>query len=122
MFRFKKFQVYKDSKEFVKFCENVISKTKINHNKDLTVQIRRAMLSVILNIAEGSGCDTDKEFSRFLEISLRSVYEIVAAFDFAYDINLISELSFKEIENKAEQICKQLNGFRRSLKNKNVQL
>jgi len=74
------------------------------------------MLSVILNIAEGSGCDTDKEFSRFLEISLRSVYEIVAAFDFAFETNLISILAFEEVENKAEQICKQINGFRRSLK------
>lgn len=122
MFRFKEFQVYKDSKEFVKFCEEIISKTKIKQHKELTYQIRSALLSIILNIAEGSACATDKEFSRFLEISLRSVYEVVAAFDLAFETGLIDAITFEEIENKAEYLCKQINGFRRSLRGSSYKL
>jgi len=115
VFRFKEFQVYKDSKEFIKFCDKTITETEIHKDKTLTYQLRSALLSIILNIAEGSACSTDKEFRRFLEISLRSLYEIIAAFDFAFDLNLIDKFAFEEIENKAESLCKQINGFRRSL-------
>lgn len=40
-------------------------------------QLRAATLSVTNNIAEGSGCSSDKEFARFLGYSRRSIFEIV---------------------------------------------
>lgn len=40
-------------------------------------QLRSATLSVTNNIAEGSGCSSDKEFAKFLGYSRRSIFEIV---------------------------------------------
>ncbi|OGC08041.1 hypothetical protein A2526_02235 [candidate division WOR-1 bacterium RIFOXYD2_FULL_36_8] len=115
MFRFKNFKIYNEAKDFAKFCEEVISKNLKNDRKELLFQTRGAYLSVILNIAEGSGCDSDKEFRRFLEISLRSVYEVVAAFDLAFEMGLVDGKIQETIESKAEMLCKQISSFRKKL-------
>lgn len=45
----------------------------------LISQIRRATNSIPLNIAEGAGNSSNKEFHRFLQIALRSSYEVMTA-------------------------------------------
>ena len=57
--------VYKDSMKFPK--EELYG---------LTSQIRRSAVSIPSNIAEGSGRNSDKEFNRFLDISLGSSFEL----------------------------------------------
>ena len=53
----------------------------------LTGQIRRAVTSISLNIAEGSGNTSEKEFQRFLEIALRSDYEVMTCLEIAVKLN-----------------------------------
>jgi four helix bundle protein len=48
---------------------------------NLTAQIRKAAISVPLNIAEGSGCQTDAEFARFISYSYRSLKEVVTCLE-----------------------------------------
>ena len=115
MFRFKKFKVYNDAKKFIGFCEKIIGKENNRESSALVYQIRSAYLSIILNIAEGAACASDKEFRRFLEISLRSVHEVVAAFDVAFEIGIFNAKIQSELEIFAEELCKQINGFRKHL-------
>ncbi len=81
MFKFKKFKVYNDAKEFCRFVENVSDKAI--KDKNLCDQINRALNPVVLNIAVDSADDSDNEFARFLSLSTRSVYEVIAGFDLA---------------------------------------
>jgi len=113
-FRFKKFRVYEEAKVFCKFCRAVV-REKIK-DKDLSGQINRALNSIILNIAEGSADNSDIEFARFLSISIRSVYEVVAGFDIASSEKMIDEGLNNEIETRAENLVKQLSTFRASLR------
>jgi len=76
--------------------------------------------SIVLNIAEGSGDNSDVEFARFLSISMRSVYETVAGFDLALLYDLINENVNEKIEDDAHQLVKQLSGFRNSLRSAEV--
>lgn len=55
----------------------------------MTSQIRRAALSVHLNIAEGASGRSDAERKRYYEIARGSLVEIDAALDVANDLNLL---------------------------------
>ena len=48
---------------------------------NLTTQLRRAATSVPLNIAEGAGCTTNREFGRFLGYAYRSLKEVVTCLE-----------------------------------------
>ena len=115
-FRFKNFKVYQDAKKFCKYCRGIVEKYIEPKDKDLASQIRRALHSLVLNIAEGSADNSDVEFARFLGISIRSIYESVAGFDLALLYELISEEINEKIEINAHELVKQLSAFRNSLK------
>ncbi len=115
-FRFKGFKIYQNAKEFCKFCRLLVQEQIKNKDRDLASQIERALHSIVLNIAEGSADQSDTEFSRFLGISIRSVYETVAGFDLAFLYGMISAEQNEEIESRAHALVKQLAAFRNSLR------
>jgi len=115
-FRFKNFKVYQDSKAFCKVCRDTVEKHIRNKDKGLASQIERALNSLVLNIAEGSADNSDIEFARFLGISIRSVYEVVAGFDLALLYEMIGAEQNGKIESEAHELVKQLSAFRSSLK------
>ena len=76
----------------------------------------RAALSIILNIAEGSGKTSDKELSRFLDISIGSDYEVLASADTLKNNDLLDEKDFEIIYDKITSITDQLGGFKKKIK------
>lgn len=114
-FRFLDFPVYKESKLFFFSC---ISHTKSFPRPywELANQLQRAALSATLNIAEGSAKTSDKDFNRFIEISLGSINECVACCDIASDHNLLTKNQHVQLLTQAENITKQLGGFSKKLK------
>lgn len=74
-------------------------------------QIRRASVSVMANIAEGFGCKSDKEFIRFLSMSIRSAYEVQSHLVVASDVSYLSLDKMDKIEtlsNECINLCKGL--------------
>jgi len=112
-FRFLNFPVYGKSKDFYKRILRVVAKIDDYGLKD---QIRRAALSIILNLAEGSAKISDKEFSRFLQLSLWSVNEVVACLDVMADNGYIDKAEFLSLYREAEEIAKQLGGLFKRVK------
>jgi len=78
--------------------------------------MRKAAISILLNLAEGSGRNSDKDFNRFLIIAIGSIDEVVAGLDIAIDNRLIIRDDYLQIIKKAESIKKQLGGFSKKLK------
>ena len=104
-FRFQKFQVYKDSIEFRKHIKITInSKFPKEERYSLYSQLSRALNSVILNIAEGSARNSDKDFSHYLNISLSSINEVVACFDIALSEKYINQAEYDAFTKAAEKI------------------
>ena len=115
-FRFKNFKVYQEANEYCLFCRNITLTHIEKTDRNLANQINRALISVVLNIAEGSADNSDTEFARFLGISIRSVYETVAGFDIAAQYGHIKDDLNLEIEEKAHGLVKQLASFRNKLR------
>ncbi len=81
----------------------------------LTSQLRRAAVSIPLNIAEGAGCETDQEFARFLDIALRSSYETVTALQIAARLEYCKEDSAERLVADSEEIARMTTGLIRKL-------
>lgn len=116
-FRFLKYQVYKDSKNLQKSLGFLFLKLESDKEFALLDQIKRASLSIVLNIAEGSSRYSRKDFKRFLEIALGSLYETVASIDVCLDRAEITDLQMQELLNECANIGRQLSGLIRKLKN-----
>ena len=101
-------------------CFDLVKMRVKKQDKDLASQIERALHSIVLNIAEGSADHSDVEFARFLGISIRSVYEVVAGFDLALLYGMITPEENDKIESEAHGLVRGLAAFRNSLKKKNV--
>jgi four helix bundle protein len=70
-----------------------------------------------LNIAEGSGKNSDKELNRFIDISLGSLNETLAATDVLKGTKLITESDFNRIFKLIDEILNQLGGFKKKITN-----
>lgn len=78
-------------------------------------QIRRSSISVMLNIAEGFGRRTHKEFKHFLFIAHGSIAETQSCLFIAIDLNYISVDSFKKLYDTCTEISKIISGLIKSL-------
>ncbi len=74
-----KLDVYQSSRKFVLECYKLSNQLPTEEKFGMISQIRRAALSVHLNIAEGSSRKSEVERKRYFEISRGSVIEIDAA-------------------------------------------
>ena len=106
-FRFLQFKVYKDAKNYFKTILIISERVK---NYSFRDQIRRASLSIMLNIAEGSAKKSDIEFARFLEISIGSLNEVVACLNIMNELKKLSDDEYNKLLNISEELAKQLGG------------
>ncbi|MDH5804888.1 MAG: four helix bundle protein [Gemmatimonadota bacterium] len=81
----------------------------------LTSQIRRAAYSAAANIVEGSSKRGDKDFRRFLDISLGSLAEIEYAFFLARELKFLTQESLSEIDQAIETAGKLTWGLYRTV-------
>jgi four helix bundle protein len=112
VFRFQEFPVYKAARQFRKDLKNLTKKLFPKEEQYcLTQQLWRALDSIMLNIAEGSGRLSDVDFSRFLNNALTSLNEVVACLDAAIDDKYIDEKDYTKFVKTAENIFRQLKAF-----------
>jgi four helix bundle protein len=77
----------------------------------LTQQIRRATYSIPLNIVEGSGKNTDKDFTSYLDNALGSAKEVEYAFILIRDLNYINEDLYAVVNKSINEIKAMLIAF-----------
>lgn len=115
-FSFRQLTVYQHSRAFVKEVYNLIDKFPPNERFALCDQLRRAVISVPSNIAEGLSRSSVKEQIHFIEIAYASLMEVLCQMEISVDLGYISKEEFLKIESNIERIAKLLSGLRKALK------
>jgi four helix bundle protein len=113
-FGFEELAVYQKAVDFV---NQIYSATK-SYPKDevfgLVSQLRRAAVSISLNIAEGSA-RSKKDFSRFLDMARGSLFECVTILKISVKQNYINDKQCELLENELVELSKMLSGLKRSI-------
>lgn len=101
------------------FCKDIYIITKSFPDEEkfgLISQLRRASVSISSNIAEGTSRESNKDFKRFLMISLGSCYEIESQLLLSFDLEFINLKELEDLNNTLQQIIKMMSKFSNSLK------
>lgn len=106
MFDFEKLEVYKKSSKYNISVDSFLENIKL----DFTTrdQLKRASLSIMLNIAEGSGRRTNKEKRNFYVISRGSTFECASVFLNLNEKGVLKEKDFTKFYKTLEEISKML--------------
>jgi len=108
--------VYNDAQ---KLFSRIVTLTKAlprEYRFELGSQLIRSGLSIVLNIAEGGGKESDKELKKYLDISLGSAYETLACLDVLFQNSLIGKDKFLSLQTDLADICTQLGAFKRKIR------
>lgn len=81
----------------------------------LKSQLRRCAVSIASNIAEGSSRSSNKDFNRFLEISLGSLFELQTQIIISYNRNFLDPAQLEMLELKITDLQKMISGFQKTL-------
>jgi len=92
-----KLDIFQCSRSFVGECYRLTKELPAEERYNLVSQIRRAALSVHLNIAEGASRKSDVERKRFYEVARGSVIEIDAALDVIEDMGYIKKVKMEQL-------------------------
>jgi four helix bundle protein len=114
-FRFENLDIWQKARAYATKVYTATAKFPRREDYGLTSQLNRAVNSIVLNIAEGSGRKSNKAFDYHLEIALGSAYEVVAGSFLALDRGYISAVEQQALYRECERISKGINAFRRTI-------
>ena len=113
-FGFERLEVWQKSSEFAR----VVYLTTRGFPKEemfgLTMQLRRASVSVVASIAEGASRDSGKERARFFEIAYGSLWEIAALLNIALGQGIIEKSEVDSLRSEVAKLCRMVFGLKRS--------
>ena len=113
MYKFEGLQVWQEGLKLATICYEIASNLPNYEQGGLSDQLRRASSSILFNIAEGSGSESDKEFLRFLHIAKKSLFETISILKFIEHIYHKNRI--KDIFSDCDTVGRLLNGLIRKL-------
>ena len=116
MHNYKELIFWQKSRELVKVIYNLVSEFPDDEKFGITSQIKRSVISVSSNIAEGAGRNSDKDFIRFLDIANGFLFELEAQLFLSSDLGLIQNEVLENILVRVEEIQKMIYGFKNTLR------
>lgn len=121
MRNYKKLDVWAYSHKLYLFIKKeIVIQFPRDERYELTSQLQRAALSIPLNIAEGCGRSTDKDFVHFLDIALGSTNEIDYCCYAAFELGYISNKQYEIVNKKINEIRGMLISFIKYLRSSKV--
>ena len=111
MNNFRNLKAYIIAKDLVKQVYALLKQFPREEQFALCDQLRRAVISIPSNIAEGSGRMSAKDQAHFYSIAYGSLMEVYAQLDVAYDLQYITKEEFNKFEIIIDEEAKLLTGL-----------
>ncbi len=115
MHNFRKLTIWIKSMDLVTEIYQLTNTFPQHERFGLMSQMQRAAVSVPTNIAEGSAKTSNKDFARFLEISIGSLLEMETELTIALNLKYIDSMIFEKIQNEIIELQKMITGFKNKL-------
>jgi len=115
MHNFRKLDIWVKSLDLVTDIYRVTNAFPNQERFGLISQMQRSAVSIPSNIAEGSAKSSNKDFARFLEMSIGSSYELETELTIASKLNYMELDVFVSLQNKIVEIQKMIIGFKNKL-------
>ncbi len=114
MFDFEKLEVYHKTKKLNKEAFQIAESLKPKIDRHFIDQWKRASLSILLNIAEGTGRQTANDKKHFFTMARGSLYECVALLDLLNEFQSIEAEKYQALYEEYEEVSKMLLSLYRS--------
>lgn len=114
-YSYKNLEAYKESKTLVKQVYTLLKQFPREEQYALCDQLRRAVISVPSNIAEGSGRTSAKDQAHFFEMAFGSLMEVDCQIDIAHDLSYVSSEEHEDVSKQISQVAALLSGMRRKI-------
>ena len=118
MHNFRKLDIWSDSVELADTIYTVTEDFPRQEIYGLASQMQRAAVSIPSNIAEGSGKCSDKDFVRFLGISLGSLFELETQVEIAHRRGYIGTPIYYSLNTTITSLQKRVFMFRQSIEDR----
>ena len=117
--KFTDLDTWKEGHQLVLLIYKTTSSFPKTETYSLVDQMRRAVVSVTSNVAEGFGRQGQKEKIQFLYLALGSCYELKNQLIISRDLNYLPTSNFQLLEVQLEKVAKLVNGSIRAIKSAN---
>ena len=108
MRNFRNYDMWKTSLKLSTEIYQIVNKFPSYERFGLSGQMRRASVSIVSNIAEGSSRSTEKDFAHFLQISLGSAYELETQLYIAHQLGYITKETLDNLLSEINSIERQV--------------
>ncbi len=117
-YSFEKLEIWTLSRSFVKDIYKLTNNFPKDEKYVLVMQLRRAAVSVVSNIAEGVSRLSVKDRCRFLEVSYGSLMEVYTQLWIATDLSYINTDDLQMFNVKIKELSNKINALHMPPKNK----
>ncbi len=105
---YEKLEIWQEAMDLTKEVYKITQKFPSEEKFGLVDQIRRAIVSVALNIAEGQGRGTKPEFRRFLQMALGSLNETSTLLTLSSELSIVSQETITPLRDRSLTLMKRI--------------
>lgn len=117
-FKFENLDIWKLACEYADEIHKLTKRFPVDERYSLTDQLNRSSSSIADNIAEGSGATTVRDFSNYLQTSVKSTYESVSQLYRAWRRGYITDERRLYFYEKAKTLVGKISAFKKSINNR----
>ena len=116
-YAFERLEVWKKGKELVKLVYQFTRSFPREEQHGLTRQMRRAGVSVISNLAEGTARQTPKDRANFSVMAYSSLMELVNQVILSHDLGFLENKKYLEFRTLSNEVSRMINALQKAQKN-----